>query len=392
MKRPALLSRLPVRGRTLALLAAIVPLLVLFVYVNLRSGPLSPVAVTIETVQTAAITPALFGIGTVEARYVYRIGPTFPGRVRHLEVEVGDQVRAGQVLGEMDPVDLDDRVRAQEAAFARADALMREAQARQTYAHSQLRRYEQLLPAQMVSEELVAGKRQELQVADAGLSAAREEISRTRADRQAMIAQRSSLQLVASVDGLVTARDVDPGTTVVAGQAVLEVIDPHSLWIDVRFDQINAAGLAAGLPARIVLRSRGGETVAGKVSRVEPLADAVTEETRAKVVFDSLPGTLPPVGELAEITVALPARPAALVIPSAAVVRRDGQLGVWQVIDGDDLRFTPVQLGASDLDGRVEVSAGLEAGDRVVEHSEKTLGARSRFHVVERIAGAGAAR
>lgn len=388
MKRPALLSRLPVRGRTLALLAAVVPLLVLFVYVILRSGPLAPVAVTIETVQAVAITPGLFGIGTVEARHVYRIGPTVPGRVRRLEVEVGDQVRAGQVLGEMDPVDLDDRVRAQEAAFARADALMREAQARQIYARSQLRRYEQLLPAQMVSEELVAGKRQELQIADAGLSAAREEISRTRADRQATIAQRSSLQLVAPVDGLVTARDVDPGTTVVAGQAVLEVIDPDSLWIDVRFDQINAAGLAAGLPARIVLRSRGGETVAGKVLRVEPLADAVTEETRAKIVFGSLPGTLPPVGELAEITVALPAQPAAPVIPGAAVVRRDGQLGVWQVIDGGDLRFTPVRLGASDLDGRVEVGAGLEAGDRVVEYSEKALGPRSRFHAVEHIAGA----
>lgn len=388
MKKPeSLLARLPVRGRTLALLAAIVPLLVLFVYVILRSGPLSPVAVTTATVQARAISPALFGIGTVEARYVYRIGPTFPGRVSRLEVQVGDSVKAGQVLGEMDPVDLDDRVRAQEASLRRADAMVREAQARQAFARTQASRYERLLPSQMVSEELVASKRQEMQVADAGLSAAREELTRTRADREATIAQRSSLQLIAPVDGLVATRDIDPGTTVVAGQAVVEIIDPHSLWINVRFDQIGAARLATGQPTRIVLRSRGDQPMDGKVVRIEPMADAVTEETRAKVGFAAPPQPLPPVGELAEVSVALPARPPAPVIPHAAVVRRGGQIGVWQVVDGDQLRFTPVELGTSDLDGRVQVVAGLKAGDQVVEYSEKALGPRSRIHVVESIRG-----
>jgi hypothetical protein len=48
---------------------------------------------------------------------------------------------------------------------------------------------------------------------------------------------------------VVAVRDADPGTTIVAGQAVVEVIDPKSLWINVRFDQISASGLAGGLPA-----------------------------------------------------------------------------------------------------------------------------------------------
>ena len=107
------MKKLPLQGRTLALLAVIIPLLVLFIYVGLRSGPLAPVAVTVASVESRAITPALFGIGTVEARYTYKIGPTFAGRVKRLEVHVGDQVKAGQVLGEMEPVDLDDRVRSQ---------------------------------------------------------------------------------------------------------------------------------------------------------------------------------------------------------------------------------------------------------------------------------------
>ena len=67
--------------------------------------------------ETKSITPALFGIGTVEARHTYRIGPTFTGRVKRLDVEVGERVKSGQVLGEMEPVDLDQRIRSQEAAL-----------------------------------------------------------------------------------------------------------------------------------------------------------------------------------------------------------------------------------------------------------------------------------
>ena len=380
------MKKLPLQGRTLALLAVIIPLLVLFIYVGLRSGPLAPVAVTVASVESRAITPALFGIGTVEARYTYKIGPTFAGRVKRLEVHVGDQVKAGQVLGEMEPVDLDDRVRSQESVFKRAEAALREAEARQAYAQTQARRYEQLLAVRFISEEIVTTKQQELQIADAALSAAREDIARARSDLEGLVAQRSNLRLIAPVDGVVAVRDADPGTTIVAGEAVVEVIDPKSLWINARFDQISASGLAGGLPARIVLRSRGGQTLKGRVLRVEPNADAVTEETLAKVTFDNKPEPLPPVGELAEVTVDLPALPAAPLIPNAAVQREGDKVGVWQMVDGD-LHFSPVKLGASDLNGYVQVREGLKNGDQIVTYSEKALTARSRIHVVDHIPG-----
>lgn len=372
--------------RTLALLAVIVPLLVLFVFVALRSGPLAPVAVTVVPVQSRVIRPALYGIGTVEARYTYRIGPTVAGRLRNLEVHVGETVQAGQVLGEMDPVDLDERIRSLQSERRRAQARQNEAQARQAYALSQAQRYEQLFTARLISEEVVSTRRQELAVADAALAAARQDVSRTGSDREALEAQRANLRLVAPVDGVVIARHADPGTTVVVGQPVVDVIDPRSLWVNVRFDQLNAAGLAADLPARIVLRSRGEQPLRGRVLRVEPVADAVTEEALAKVTFDEQPASLPPIGELAEVTIDLPELAAVPVIPSAAV-RRDGNaLGVWRVRRGATA-FTSVALGAADLDGNVQVMAGLEDGDQVVTYSAKALTARSRIHVVERIAG-----
>ena len=97
----------------LALLAALV-------MVALRSGPLAPTRVTITTASEGSITPALFGIGTVEARRSILIGPTVAGRVKAVAVEVGDTVAAGQLLAEMDPVDLDERALALDAAIARA--------------------------------------------------------------------------------------------------------------------------------------------------------------------------------------------------------------------------------------------------------------------------------
>ena len=380
------MKRLPLQGRTLALLAVVVPLLALFVYVALRSGPLAPVKVTVATVETKSITPALFGIGTVEARHTYRIGPTFTGRVKRLDVEVGERVKSGQVLGEMEPVDLDQRIRSQDAALKRAKAALSETEARHSYAETQLRRFEKLFEVRSTSEESVTTKRQELRIADAGLSAAREELSRVGFDREALEAQRANLKLVAPVDGLVAQRNADPGTTVVAGQAVVEVIDPRSLWINTRFDQISAAGLASDLPARVALRSRSGQQTEGRVLRVEPMADAVTEELLAKVTFEAQPELLPPVGELAEVTVDLPALTATLVIPNAAIRRVGDSMGVWRIVNGG-LQFTPVELGASDLDGLIQVKEGINSGDQFVVYSEKALTARLRVHVVEHMPG-----
>src|SRR3990172_1484167 len=179
--------RLPISARKLALLAVIVPLLALFIYVAIRSGPFAPVPVTVATIENRSIAPALFGIGTVEARYTYKIGPTISGRIKQVDVHIGDKVRAGQLLGEMDPVDLDDRVIAQDAVLKRAEAAVlaagaqgRDASARFTYAGAQTQRYETLLQSQSVSEDAVEARRQERQVAEAGLASARANLNAAR--------------------------------------------------------------------------------------------------------------------------------------------------------------------------------------------------------------------
>ena len=391
---------LKLHARSLALAAVLIVMLVALAYVALRTGPMAPIPVMLVTVERQAVTPALFGVGTVEARRTHKIGPTYAGRVRRVEVQAGDSVKAGQLLGEMDPIDLDDKLGAQDAALKRASAALlageaqiQEVSARNAYAQAQAKRYEQLWAARAVSQEGIDAKRQELQVtvstlaaARANLEASRQDMARLRADRDGLARQRGNLRLLSPVDGLVARRNADPGTTVVAGQSVIEVVEPGSVWVNVRFDQQRARGLQAGLAARIVLRSQTGEPLAGLVSRVEPYADAVTEETLAKIEFKQAPATLPPLGELAEVTVALPAHKATPVVPNASVQRVDGKLGVW-VVDGNSLRFAPVTLGVADLEGRTQVLQGLSGGERVVSYSHKTLAANSRFTVVDQIAG-----
>ena len=352
-----------------------------FLYVALRSGPLAPVAVVVFEVREMPVEPSLFGIGTVEARYTQNIGPIGSGRVLEISVDVGDRVEAGQVIGEMDPVDLDDRLDAQDAALMRAAATVRAAEsqvselrAKTTYAESQARRFETLVQSGAVSREAFEASQQELHVAQSGLKAAlatvasaKHEYDRLTSEGAGISRQRETVRLVSPVAGLVTRRLIEPGTTAVAGQAVVEIIDPDHIWVNARFDQLRASGLAAGLPARVVLRSRSSEALLAHVYRVEPVADAVTEELLAKVIFESLPDPLPAMGELAEVTVDLPALPPAPAIPGSSVLRDKDTLGVWVVEDGN-IEFVPVELGQGDLDGLVQVRKGLRPGQSVVSH------------------------
>ena len=174
MKRPL------VRLRTLAFAGVLVLLLALFAWVVMRSGPLARVPVTTTIVDSVAVAPALYGIGIVESRYTYRIGPTQAGRLGSVLVDVGDTVHAGQILGEMDPVDLDQRVDAYRSALERAGAGVSSAQAqeadmsaRRQYAEKQARRYEQLQQARAISDEAAEARRHERRLAEAGLLVAR---------------------------------------------------------------------------------------------------------------------------------------------------------------------------------------------------------------------------
>lgn len=394
MKHSQRSRRLLLGGLALLLLAALA-------WVALRTGPLAPIKVQATTVTQGRVSPEIFGIGQVEAQRSWMVGPTAAGRVRSVAVDVGQTVQPGQVLAEMDPVDFDQRLAALDAALARAqsaqqaaNAQVTDAQARRALAAANLKRNEDLARQNFISAGALEARTQEVASANAGLLAAQanasgsaQDIGRLRAERAAMAQQRGNLRLVAPAAAVVTSREAEAGTTVVAGQAVLRLMDPASLWVKLRVDQGRSAGLAPGLLARITLRSRPGETLAGRVARVEALADAVTEERLAMVAFEALPAGVS-VGEMAEVTLSLPDTAEGLLLPNAAVQQHEGRTGVWRLQDGA-LAFAPVTLGVQGLDGTVQVLKGLEEGDTVVLYSQGALKPGARISVVEQLVPAG---
>ncbi len=385
----------PKTKRRLSLIALGVMLVVALAFVVLRSGPLAPTRVTVVQVKEGSFEPALFGIGTVEARRNWMIGPTVAGRVLSVKVDVGDVVKAGQLLAEMDPVDIDQRLTSFDASIERARsahaatlAQQADANARRELALSNMRRNQNLADKEFISAGALEARAQEKISADAALEAARanalgavQDLDRIKADRAALMQQRANVRLVAPADGVVSARDAEAGSTVVAGQSVLRLIDPASLWIKLRVDQGRSAGLAAGLKARIELRSWPKTLFYGSVARVELLSDSVTEERVAQVALDKSPVGLS-VGEMAEVTLQLPVISKSPLLPGASIQRQGLKTGVWRMESGKPM-FVPVRTGASSLDGEVQILEGVKAGDEVVVYSQKALAEGSRVQVVE---------
>ncbi|MDP3538075.1 MAG: efflux RND transporter periplasmic adaptor subunit [Azonexus sp.] len=399
MKKKAFFAAMNLRRGALLLLAVL--LLVVFAWVVARSGPLAPVRVTVTTAGEGRVTPSLFGLATVEARRAYLIGPTLAGRVKQVAVDVGESVKSGQLLAEMDAVDLDARIQAAQAAIARArsgvsaaEAQVRDTQARQALATGNAKRYVDLGSKNFISPSAVEARLQEQSsaqaaqgAAQANLGGAREDIVRLEAERNALQQQRANLRLLAPADAVVSARDAEPGSTVVAGQAVLRLIDPSSLWLRLRLDQGRSAGLAVGLPARVALRSNPSLPLIGKVVRLEKLSDSITEERVALVALDQIPADLT-VGELAEVTLELPVLANGVLLPNASIQRQGEQTGVWLVRDGS-LKFVPVRLGQQSSDGLMQVLEGVKAGDSVVVHRDRALSENSRIKVVDALIGSG---
>lgn len=370
--------------RSIFLTIGSVAFLAAFVWLLTTRGPLAPVGVETATVMRTDLAPSVYGIGTVEAQHAYAVGPIQAGRVLRVLVDQGDTVKAGQLLAEIDPVDLRQRAEAARNAAARSRETAQAAQAQVAEADSLARlaqanyaRYQTLYQENFVAKEMVDSRRHEADAAVAALAAARanatgaqREIGRAMAELHGIDQLQSSLKLLSPVDGVVIEREAEPGTTVVAGQAVLRLSDPTRLWVRARLDQARAQGVRVGQAANIVLRSAPDTTLPGKVVRIELQSDAVTEERIVNVAFDPVPKQLY-LGELAEVDIHLAGARDVLVVPPAAITQQNNQTGVWQMVDGHT-RFKPVQLGVQTAE-RVQIVSGLAEGDSLIVYSVKQL-------------------
>lgn len=369
-------------------------IIAIFGWVVATQGPLAPIKVTVAKPESGTLTTSVFGIGTVQAQRRYLLGPTTPGRIAEVLVDVGDRVEAGQLLAQMEAVDLDQRVKSARLAAERAEhavratqATLSESRSRHKLAQADLLRYERMRKDGHVSEQDILNKRYEVDATRAAVDASFANLQASRDDRERALSdadgvheQREQLRITSPVDGIVTARHAEPGTTMVAGQSIIEVIDQTSLWVSARIDQRQAGSIRVDQRAEVVLRSAPNSPQPAKVARLDWVSDPVTEERSVHLSFSQTPINVP-VGELVEVTIWTEEIEKARWIPTAARRRVEQQKGVW-VLNDKSITFRAVRFGVSTLDGRIQIVEGLLQSEQVVVHSQQTLTTGANIKVV----------
>ena len=371
---------------SLLLIAVLVGIIVLIVI----KGPLAPIPVNTTQRLNGDLLPAVFGIGTVQARRSYNIGFTRAGRLLSLAVDQGDRVERGQVLGKMDPVDLPERIRSAELLLQKtehlvlaSEAAVSEARERAGQAQKEMIRYKKLAAQKQVSQELADTRASDaraaadkLSEAEANLDAARHDYERMQEDIKALNVQLAELSLISPASGIISARNLEPGSVVGAGIAVLNLIEPQSLWVQARIDQAASGAIETGQRVDIELRHQAGKIFGGKVVRMEMTADSLTEERLIDINFDEIPHNIS-IGMLANATIFLPPLKQVDWLPAAAIVYQQGQSGVWRIDDGKAV-FVAVKTGVKTLDGKVQIVSGVSAQDEIVVYAAKPLRQGSR--------------
>jgi HlyD family secretion protein len=341
------------------------------VLLGVWSAYLRPIKVQVASVQRD-VPVEVFGLGTVEARITSKIGFKVSGVLVDLRADVGDRVAKGAVLARLDDREQSARlarakaaVEQTEATLQKATAGLEKAQANYANAKNISERRQKLVQTSTASVETAEtaktaqdAARADVNLASSDIAVARAAIGDAKAQQQQESATLDFHTLTAPYDAMVTARAKELGSALGAGEPVFTLIDPKSVWVLAFIDESKAGEIQVGKPAEIVLRSRAGQRIAGRVARIEPESDRVNEERRIEVAFAQIPANFN-LGEQAEVYITTVHLAQALLVPEAAIIGLGKNQGtVWTVEDGR-LQQHGVTLGHRLLDGRFEIIGGL---------------------------------
>jgi len=336
----------------------------------------------------------IYGLGTVEARVLSRVGFEVGAALTMLAADAGDSVTKGQQLAVLHSAEQEARVAragaavaANEANLAKADAAVARARAMLAQRQAANRRQQGLVQRDVTSVQRAEEAQRDEDVARADLAVAEADVAVIRAqslDAAAALQQEETLlahhRLIAPYDALVVARHVEAGTVVKAGDPIFTLIDRKSIWIQAYVDEERAGQLALGQPGTIRLRSHPQAQFHGIIARIGIESDRVNEERRVWLTCADCPAEMF-LGEQAEVRILTGTRATALMVPEVAITGFDGHRGtVWTVRDGR-LARAELTFGGRDDRGRAEVSGDLPEGAMIVARPPEgaTDGRRARI-------------
>lgn len=320
----------------------------------------------------------IYGLGTVEARVLSRIGFEVGAALLTLSADAGDHVAKDQELAKLHTAEQEARLaRAQASIEANAAALLKARagvkKARAVLAERELanKRQQDLTRKDVASVQRAEEAQRDEDVARAELAVAEADAAVAAAqgtDSAAALQLEETLlahhRLLSPYDAIVVARHAEAGTVVRAGDPIFTLIDPRTIWIQAYIDEERAGRLALGQPAIIRLRSEPQREFSGSVARIGLESDRTNEERRIWLTCSDCPDPMY-LGEQAEVKITTRTRSSALMVPEVAISGFDGHHGkVWLLQDG---KLTQAMLTFGDRDdrGRVEVTGGVP-GDALI--------------------------
>lgn len=303
-----------------------------------------PAIVSVEPAVTASFAPRHWAPGSVISREDSRIAAEQGGRIVRI-AEVGQHVRRGDALAVLDDTALSLRERQAAADLARIQSQL-------DLATRQEARY-----AQLAAQQNIARSQHDQ------LQAERDVLAQERASADATLAQirhqRTQMAIRAPFPGVVVERLAQPGEYLTAGSAVARLVDTSDLEVRIRAPVDLARHLSVG--TRVLLRVAGQES-AHPITALVPVGDEASRQLELRVGATSL---RLPVGTAVEAGLPSDTKRDVLAVPRDAVVlRREGSF-VLRVDSANKAERISVQTGAN-LDGLVEVSGNLRAGDRLI--------------------------
>lgn len=355
-------------------LALVIVALSIYWYVNIR-------AISVAIVQPEKdVAIRVFGLGTVEAQTLSKIGFETAGTLVELNADYGDTVKAGTVLARLHSREQEARVLQAKAALSQAKAGVEQAGAAVEKAEAVLKqtndtniRRQQLMQRGVVSQETAGDTQATADIAKADLSQALSAVSvaRSNLDQAAALlaieeARLAKYTLAAAFDGIVMARHKELGSALNANEPVFTIVDPASIWALAYIDEARAGSIEVGQPAVVTRRSAPDKKMNAKVVRIDIESDRVNEERRVYVRCGGCPLTFH-LGEQAEVLITVATLPQARMVRIRSLTSVKGNEAVAWTVEAGRVQQRTISLGQRTLDGRIEILGGLPEGAEVVD-------------------------
>jgi RND family efflux transporter MFP subunit len=304
--------------------------------------------------------------GEFVAERVAEVSADVAGPVLKIHVQVGDVVKAGQILAQIDPLPFRQAVREGHASTAQAKAQRAEARVQRADIERQLRQQRPLLDKQLIAQSAIdaldaqlAAADQRIALADAALAAANARLASAQENLK-------RVELTSPIDGVIAARQVEPGRYLTPGTMLFRVVDPASSVLRVMVPEQDSGLIAPQLKATLYHAAIRGGSCPATIARIAPALDSASRSLPVELKPDPSCFVTPPKpGMFARATVELGDVADAVLVPNQVLVRDlDGQQFVWVVKDGKASKRA-VQLGLRGRDTS-QVVKGLTPGESIV--------------------------